>query len=228
MTRLRRASIQPQCRPHKQHSSPCGPGSTSGGAHSEVPVGPLPSLHQTLDRDSISAKRGKMASAIFDQLLSPSTMLDGEKALLAMGGEAVPLLRDLLDGTARNEFGVPYRNLGLPLRCALDVALRLGPRARALEPLLALELRAGSATAARALAAMGDAGTETIEALAICLDPPAPSDFDLPIEAGVALIRLGATEHALVLRMVETSRRASSSWSLARQWGARWESVSSG
>lgn len=52
-----------------------------------------------------------MTSPIFEMLLNPSTMLDGEKALIGMGDGAVPLLRDFLDGSAKNANGVAYRSL---------------------------------------------------------------------------------------------------------------------
>lgn len=158
-----------------------------------------------------------MSSVIFEQLLSPSTMMEGEKALLAMGKDAVPLLRDLLDGTARNKYGVAYRNLGLPVRCALEVALRIGSSARELEPLIVKELLCGSEAAARALGHLGGAEEETIEALVICLDPPdlRHSDVGLPVEASVALIRLGFSEHPSVLHRTETSHRANASWAMA-------------
>jgi len=170
-----------------------------------------------------------MSSAIFDQLLSPSTMVDGEKALLAMGENAVPLLQDLLDGTAKNEYGVAYRNLGLPVRCAVEVALRMGPAARPLEPLLVRELLVGSEAAARALGGLGSAEAETIEALAACLDPPDPkhSDVGLSFDAGVALIRLGASEHPSVLHRIEASKKASASLADARRYVAKWKSAPS-
>jgi hypothetical protein len=160
---------------------------------------------------------------VFEQLLSPSTMLDGEQSILAMKDEAIPLLRDLLDGTAKNANGVAYRNLGLPLRCALEVASRLGPQAKPLESLLVKELHAGNAAAATALGGLGHVSEATVETLAASLEPPATGrfDIDLPYEAGFALMRLGASGHPSVLRVIEASERANANWSKVREWIAR-------
>jgi hypothetical protein len=167
---------------------------------------------------------------VFEQLLSPSTMLDGEQSLVAMKGEAIPLLRNLLDGTAKNANGVAYRNLGLPLRCALEVASRLGSQAQSLESLLVKELQAGSAVAAKALGGLGRVSEATVEALAVSLEPPTAArfDIDLPYEAGLALMRLGAAEHPSVLRLIEASKRAEANWAKVREWAAKQGGVASG
>jgi hypothetical protein len=67
-----------------------------------------------------------MLSTLLDRLTSPTTMIDAEQELLALGVDAVPILASVLSGQAKNEFGVPYRVLELPLRCALEAAIRLG------------------------------------------------------------------------------------------------------
>jgi hypothetical protein len=172
--------------------------------------------------------RGEVVNRIFEQLLDPSTMLDGEQTLLGMKHEAIPLLRDLLDGTAKNANEVSYRNLGLPLRCALEVASRLGPLAQGLETHLVEELHAGSAIAARALGCLGRVGEAAIEALAVSLGPSdaARSDVDLPFEAAYALMRLGASEHPSVLRSIERSQKAKANWARVREWAARRDKLS--
>src|SRR5436190_7659634 len=100
--------------------------------------------------DAIPHVPTNLTSAIFEQFLSPSTMMDGEKQLLALGDKAVPLLEAFLSGAAKNRFGVPYRTLGLPLRCALEVSRRLGPMAKPLERHLRDELKRGDPIAAMA------------------------------------------------------------------------------
>lgn len=171
-----------------------------------------------------------MTSEVFEQLLSPSTMLDGEQILIVMKDEAIPLLRDLLDGTAKNANGVAYRNLGLPLRCALEVASRLGPQAKPLESLLVEELQAGNTAAATALGGLGRASEATVEALASSLESPATARFaiDLPYEAGLALMRLGASEHPSVLRSIEASKSANAIWAKVREWVAKQGGLASG
>jgi hypothetical protein len=167
---------------------------------------------------------------VFEQLLSPSTMLDGEQLLLAMKDEAIPLLRDLLDGTAKSANGIAYRNLGLPLRCALEVASRLGSDAKPLESLLMKDLLAGNAVAARALGGLGHVSEATIEALAASLEPPAVArlDIDLPYEAGLALIRLGVSEHSSVRRVTDASKTANANWAKVREWVAKRDGAVSG
>lgn len=164
-----------------------------------------------------------MTSEVFERLLNQSTMLHGEQMLLGMKGDAIPLLRDLFDGTAKNANGVAYRNLGLPLRCALEVASRLGPQAQPLESLLVKELHAGNAAAAKALGGLEQPSEATVEALASSLGPPVAArfDIDLPYEAGLALIRLGASDHPSVLRAIESSKSANANWAKVREWVAK-------
>jgi hypothetical protein len=151
---------------------------------------------------------------VFEKLLSPSTMMDGEQSLLVMKDEAIPLLRDLLDGTAKNANGVAYRNLGLPLRCALEVTSRLDAHARPLEGLLVEELHAGNAAAAKALGGLETVSEATVLALATSLEPSAAAQFDLdlPYETSLALIRLGASEPPSVLCEIEASESANDTW----------------
>ncbi|HLS43512.1 MAG TPA: hypothetical protein VK026_09585 [Paenalcaligenes sp.] len=115
-------------------------------------------------------------------------MIDAEKELLAAGPAVVPVLVSILDGSARNSFGVAYRDLGLPLRCAIEMAYRLGPQAKPLEGLLVQELSKGSSSAAKALGYLRSLEDSSIIALVACLDS---QDVDLAAESTAALIRTG-------------------------------------
>ena len=137
-----------------------------------------------------------MSNALFERLLSSKTMLEAEKELLASGVAAVPVLASILDGTAKNGFGVAYRDLGLPLRCAIEVAGRLGPQAKPLEGLLAQELLRGSPPAANALGHLRSLEASSVQALAACLDS---RDGDLAVESAAALIRCNEADHAAVV-----------------------------
>ncbi len=64
------------------------------------------------------------------------------------------MLQSILDGTAKNEFGVPYRDMGMPIDCALVTIKLLGVVAKPLEPLVRRELDAGHHYAADALTAI--------------------------------------------------------------------------
>ena len=155
-----------------------------------------------------------MPNAILDRFTSPTTMMDAEQELLALGSRAVPILESVLKGEATNDCGVPYRKLGLPLRCVLEVAKRLGSVARPLEALLRIELHGGHFVAAQALGALGSVENDSIEELAAHLDYKAnelsgfPSALDLAAECAVALIRLDQAKHPAVLTALEGSPRA--------------------
>lgn len=147
--------------------------------------------------------------AIVEAFTDPARRSVATHELAAFGVAAVPLLRALLDGTRKNRWGVPYAAFGEAVSCALVVCSLIGPGASELEPLVRERLRAettGSATyAAAALGRMGACEVETIAALAACLD----GEVLVAVEAGAALVRVGATEHPAVLDATRTSARAS-------------------
>jgi hypothetical protein len=153
-----------------------------------------------------------MSHPIFEQWLSTSTMVAAEQDLVSQGDTAIPILQALLDGSAKNGYGVPYRALGLPLRCALEVAARLGPKAKPLEPLLVMDLEAGNAAAAAALGQIGQASDQAIERLARSMVSAQPVDFNLPFEAARALMRLDVATHPAVMGVPSTSDKARAVW----------------
>jgi hypothetical protein len=146
-----------------------------------------------------------MTTAIFQEFLSPSTMIEAEQRLLALGDQALPLLKSLLTGDAKNQFGVPYRTLGLPLRCALEVAKRLGPVAIPLERYLRDELKNGDHLAAKALGSLGQLDEASVVELAAALQH---ESWDLAFEAAAALLRCGEAEHSAVSQAIKESPKA--------------------
>ena len=148
--------------------------------------------------------------------------MDAEQELLALGVDAVPVLASVLTGEAKNEYGVSYRALGLPLRCALEVARRLGVVARPLESLLRTELHAGNFVAAMALGELGSVDDRTIEELAAHLDyvTNCTNGFDrvpdLTCEAAIALIKLGQETHPAVTTALMLSDRATADFGKAK------------
>lgn len=141
-------------------------------------------------------------------------MMDAELELINMGLEAVPILSSVLSGEMTNEQGIPYRQLGLPLTCTLEVAIRLGPIARPLESLLRSELRCGRPRGATALGSLGAVDEESIIELATHLDWELNRQrgfvnfTDLSAESAAALVRLGASEHPSVREALQQSARA--------------------
>ena len=170
-----------------------------------------------------------MPSTILDRFISPASMMDAEQELLALGVDAVPILASVLTGQAKNEFGISYRALGLPLRCALEVARRLGAVARPLESLLRVELHAGNFVAAMALGELGSVDDQTVEELAGHLDyvTNCTNGFDrvpdLTCEAAVALIKLGQETHPAVTTALMLSDRAAADFARAKAFLRRRE-----
>lgn len=132
-------------------------------------------------------------------------MMDAEIELLRRRAAAIPILETLFNGQATNDLGIPYRQLGLPLRCALEVARRLGPVAKPLEALLRRELNDGHFVAAMALGSLGSLEEESIQGLANGLR----GDIDMAAESALALIACGADSHPAVLEALAQSERAS-------------------
>jgi hypothetical protein len=86
--------------------------------------------------------------------LSPKDRAEATHELASHKQEALPVLQSILDGTAKNEFRVPYRDLGMPVDCALVTIKLLGTVAKPLESLVRREPAAGHPYAADALSAI--------------------------------------------------------------------------
>ncbi|MBO1748136.1 hypothetical protein [Stenotrophomonas indicatrix] len=132
-------------------------------------------------------------------------MIEAEMELIALGEGAIPILETLFNGEARNEYGIPYRNLGLPLQCAMEVVKRLGPTAKPLEHYLRAEVPTWGRVAVLCLGSMGTLEEETIVVLADALR----SDDNLVVsEVPYVLIRYGAGEHPAVVAALSQSEKA--------------------
>jgi len=149
---------------------------------------------------------------LFEKLNIVSTMVDAERELASLGEAAIGRLETLFNGSSRNQWGVPYRNLGLPLQCALEVAVRLGPAAKPLESYIAAELPS-SETAARALGVLSSLAPSSVDALARALE----ADFTVASEAARALVRQGAHRSALVNKIEQRSAAAHKHLETARR-----------
>lgn len=147
-------------------------------------------------------------------------MIEAEQELLALADSAVPVLVTLFNGEARNQFGVPYRKLGLPLRCGIEVAARLGRIAKPLEPYLREELQKGDRSAAMALRMLGTLEHETVTALAASL----LGDLDLSHESAYALVCCEEAEDPEVRKLVESSEKAKALLSWAASYLSRQKS----
>jgi hypothetical protein len=147
-----------------------------------------------------------VTDTIFELFLNPATMIEAERQLLSLGVDSLPALESLLKGEAKNSFGVPYLQLGLPLKCALEVACRLGPVAKPLELHLREQLRRGNPTAAMALGSLGTLEQDSIIQLAVSLE----GDVFLAMESATALLACGEASHPTVLEVAARSKAAAS------------------
>ncbi|HVH36302.1 MAG TPA: hypothetical protein VM847_19550 [Tahibacter sp.] len=86
--------------------------------------------------------------------LSPANRARATHELAAHGAAALPVLQSILSGEARNEFGIAYRRLGMPVDCALVTIQLLRTTARPLEDLVRAEVAAGHRYAEDALRAI--------------------------------------------------------------------------
>jgi hypothetical protein len=142
---------------------------------------------------------------LLEEFLNPGSRSKATHDLASLGAEALPQLTALLNGEAKNSFGVPYNKLGQPVYCGLVSIFLLGPVARPLERLVAATLTAGFGIyAILALRGMGALKEASIIALAEYLDPSAGEES---LEAAIALARAGALNHASVLARTQASPR---------------------
>ena len=146
-----------------------------------------------------------MPHPYFDRFYHRVNMIEAEMELIALGEGAIPILETLFNGEARNEYGIPYRNLGLPLECAMEVVKRLGPTAKPLEHYLRAEVPTWGRVAAPCLRNMGTLEDETIVVLA---DVLRSDDTSVVAEVPYVLIRCGAGEHPAVVEALSQSEKA--------------------
>ncbi|RBO81859.1 hypothetical protein [Marinomonas aquiplantarum] len=86
-----------------------------------------------------------------ERFLKPADRAKAVCELESLGEDAIPILRTILDGTAKNKFQVSYNKLGMPVECSLVVIQRLGKAAKDLEPFVEQWLERGHPYAQEAL-----------------------------------------------------------------------------
>ena len=107
---------------------------------------------------------------IFESFLQPGERANATHQLADLGVDAVPILKSLFNGEAKNRWGVSYSKLGIPLDCGLITIKLLGNLAKPLEPFVRDCLHSGHIYAAEALRAIGTLDETSIIELASCLD----------------------------------------------------------
>lgn len=157
-------------------------------------------------------KCGEDVEALFERLTCEQTMIEAQQEIAAMGDDAIALLKGLFDGSSRNEWGISYRDLGLPLHCGLEIVVRLGSKAISLEPYINAELPKLE-VAARALGALGQLSQYSVSRLASALE----SHINVASEAAMALVRCGYDESPAVMRIADHSEQAKMCLLMARK-----------
>ncbi len=143
-------------------------------------------------------------------------MIDAEKELIALGEDAIPILETFFNGSAKNRFGVPFRQLGLPMTCALETVRRIGQYSKPLESHICEELKNGNHTAAMALCSLTSIEDESVIALAECLR----GDLNLASESAAALIKHNKSHHVAVLKELSESESSAHVFERVSKWNS--------
>ena len=141
-------------------------------------------------------------------------MIEAEQELIALGVEAIPILESFFDGSAKNKFGVPYRQLGLPMTCALETVRRIGYLSKSLEKYLREELINENHTAAMALSSLESIEDASILALAESLS----GELNLASESAAALISHNKSNHSAVLKKLSESESSAEIFGRVSNW----------
>lgn len=161
-----------------------------------------PSNSSLLRFDSMSSK---LSEEIFDSFLQPGQRARATHRLASLGVDAIPILKSLFSGEAKNRWGISYSKLGVSLDCGLVTTKLLGTLAKPLEPFVREYLHSGHIYAAEALRAIGTLDQASIVELASCLD----KNTNLAVEAAYTLYCCGVEEHEVVIEVVNSSPFAS-------------------
>ena len=71
----------------------------------------------------------KQEYSIFEDFLDVKKRHQSTHDFASKGYEAIPILEDFFIGKAKNQYGIPYLDLGQPLYCSLVVCGMLGRKA---------------------------------------------------------------------------------------------------
>lgn len=125
---------------------------TKGKSLAEIQAGLVEAVESTIQLQcELTAEHRQQFLTAFQ---TPAERAKATHALAARGAAALSLLRSILDGTSKNEWGVAHRNIGIVVDCALMTIGFLGPIAKPLEELVRSEAEAGHLYAEQALAAI--------------------------------------------------------------------------
>ncbi len=159
----------------------------------------------------------------FNIFLNPSARerLRGGLWLLGKGQGAVPLLHSFFTGKARTASGLPCRDLRQALICAVEVAARLGERAKPLESHLRELAGRHSDVAIRALGRLGSLEEASVAVLTDIVTGDSGGDLLMAYEAAASLLRCGLRDHPLVVQACAESSQAAGAMGVAAAYVLR-------
>ena len=131
----------------------------------------------------------------FERFLSLSERAAATHELAALGGQAIPILESLFNGSAKNAFGIPYSKTGA-IGCGFVTVKFLGPVAKTLENYVREGIEQDHLYAIEAAGYLSEIEQETAFALARALIRHPAS------EASASLIRCGYSENSKVLEII--------------------------
>lgn len=151
---------------------------------------------------------------ILESFLQPEERAIATHRLAELGIDAIPILKSLFSGEAKNRWGVSYSKLGMPIDCGLVTIQHLGTLAKPLESFVRDCLHSEHSYAAAALRAIGTLDEASIVALTGCLD----KNGELAFEAAYALCCCEVEEHEAVIAVINSSPFASRILSPAKKF----------
>ncbi len=137
----------------------------------------------------------------FERFLSPAERGKATHDLAALGLAALPILESLFSGSAKNQFGVSYSQIGT-IDCGLLVIGMLGAKAKPFERYVREWVEKGSPYAIQAMGKIGDIEEPSVMALARALLDQPHSD------ASFVLVKRGEHNNPKVLAMIDDNKPA--------------------
>jgi len=145
-----------------------------------------------------------MSIDLLENLDNRSIMLETQQRLIEMGKSSLPILESILDGSAKNKFGISYNTLGLPLTSTLEIIAQLGDIAKPLEKYIQKELINNNPSALNAIKSFTLINNKTIDILVSCL----LNDVLFSYEVASIIKKYNLLDHPDVIKVTKTSEVA--------------------
>jgi hypothetical protein len=147
----------------------------------------------------------------YDRFLSPAERHIATHELASLEKKALPILESLFNGSAKNEFGVPYNKIGAT-SCGYVTIKLLGAIAKPLEVYVRGGIEKDDSNAIEAAGYLCEIGKETAIALAKALVRNPAS------EAGASLVRCNKSDNPEVTKIISSDTTASKSFAKTKAY----------